>query len=274
MSRLVGRRNRRRGTRAWLGWSLSRGAPAAVGVVLALLAWPYARDAVQQHSYFAVREVVVRGNRHLAPDTVRRLAGVEPGTSVWAVDAARAEQSLEDAPWVRRARVWRELPDRVVIRVREERPVAIVALSDAAPALHYVGPHGKVFARLEPTDARDYPYVTGLRVADMAGADAVGLRAIRRSISLLRLAGRRGRVSEIHVDHERGLTLLPVDPRIPIEVGWVDYRRRLARLHTVLERLAARQDDIIRVSLRFDDEVIVRVRETDEIAPKTKRGAA
>jgi len=273
VSRLVGRRNRRRGTKAWLGWSLSRGVPAAVGVVLALLAWPYVRDAIQQHPYFAVREVVVRGNRHLAPDAVRRLAGVEPGKSVWAVDSVRAERSLEDAPWVRRARVWRELPDRVVIQVREERPVAIVALSDAAPALHYVGPHGKVFARLEPTDPRDHPYITGLRVADL-GADAVGLRAIRRSISLLRLAGRRGRVSEIHVDRERGLTLLPVDPRIPIEVGWVDYRRRLARLNTVLERLAGRQDEIIRVSLRFEDEVIVRVRETDEIAPKTKRGAA
>lgn len=269
VSRLVGRRNRRRGSRAWLGRSLSRGAPAAVGVVLAILAWPTVRDAIHRHRYFEVREVVVRGNRHLAPDAVRRLAAVEPGVSIWAVDPARAERRLEGVSWVRKARVWRELPDRVVIRVREERPAAIIALTDAAPALHYVAPRGKIFARLEPTDARDYPYLTGLKVADLAGADAVGLRAIRRALSLLRLAGRRGRVSEIHVDRELGLTLLPVDPRIPVEMGWGDYPRRLARLGAVLDRLAGRQDDIIRVSLRFDDEVIVRVRHPDPVPGRT-----
>ena len=42
VSRLVGRRNRRRGSRAWLGL-LSRGAPAAVAVVLAIVAWPLVR---------------------------------------------------------------------------------------------------------------------------------------------------------------------------------------------------------------------------------------
>lgn len=269
VSRFVGPRNRRRGSRAWLGKSLTRGAPAVVALIVAALAWPWLRDAVRQHSYFTVREVVVRGNRHLVPDAVRRLAGVEPGVGIWAVDCARAERSLEGVAWVRAARVWRELPDRVVIRVREERPTAIIALSDAAPALHYVAPRGKIFAKLEPTDPRDYPYLTGLRVSDLSGADASGLRAIRRALSLLRLAGRRGRVSEIHVDRERGLTLLPVDPRIPIEVGWGDFHRRLARLQTVLEKLAGRQDEILRVSLRFDDEVVVQVRESKSQRPAT-----
>jgi cell division protein FtsQ len=186
------------------------------------------------------------------------------------VDCARAERSLEGAPWVRSADVWRELPNRVVIRVREERPAAIVALSDAAPALHYVAPRGKIFARLEPQDPRDHAYITGLRAADLSGRDPRSLRALRRALSLLRLAERRGPVSEIHVDPERGLTLLPVDPRIPIEVGWGDYPRRLARLETVLRQLASRRDDILRVSLRFDDEVVVRLRERKDDAPAAR----
>lgn len=272
MSRLVGPRNRRRGSRAWLR-SLAHAAPAALGVAVALLAWPLVRDAVRRHPYFTVHEVVVRGNRHLAPDAVRRLAGIEPGVGIWAVDCRRAERSLEGVAWVRTAHIWRELPDRIVIRVREERPAAIVALSDTAPALHYVAPRGKIFARLEPSDPRDYPYLTGLKVADLAGADGVGVRGIRRALSLVRIAGRRGRVSEINIDRERGLTLLPVDPRIPVEVGWVDFPRRLARLGAVLEKLAARQDEILRVSLRFDDEVIVRVRDREAPA-RTRRGAA
>jgi len=279
VSRLVGPRNRRRGSRAWLAKSLTRGVPAAVVAALALLAWPAVRDAVRTHPYFTVHEVVVRGNRHLAPDAVRRLAGVEPGMGIWAVDSARVQRSLEGVAWIRAARVWRELPDRVVIRVREERPAAIIALRDAAPALHYVAPRGKIFARLEPTDPRDYPYLTGLQVSDLSGADAGGLRSVRRALSLLRLATRRGPVSEIHIDPELGLTLLPVDPRIPIEVGWADFPRRLARLGMVLEKLARRQSEVVRVSLRFDDEVIVQVRESAPETPaktaaRPRRGAA
>jgi cell division protein FtsQ len=234
---------------------------------MAVLAWPSLRDVVARHPYFTVREVVVRGNRHLAPDAVRRLAGVAPGMGIWTVDPARVQRSLEGVAWIRTARVWRELPDRIVIRVREERPTAIIALRDAAPALHYVAPRGKIFARLEPSDPRDFPYLTGLKVSDLAGADAAGPRAVRRALSLLRLATRRGPVSEIHIDRERGLTLLPVDPRIPIDVGWGDFPRRLTRLGAVLEKLERRQGEIMRVSLRFDDEVIVQVRESASEAP-------
>ena len=267
VSRLVGPRNRRRGSRAWLAKSLTRGVPAAAVVAMGVLAWPSLRDVVARHPYFTVREVVVRGNRHLAPDAVRRLAGVAPGMGIWTVDPERVQRSLEGVAWIRTARVWRELPDRIVIRVREERPTAIVALRDAAPALHYVAPRGKIFARLEPSDPRDFPYLTGLKVSDLAGADAAGPRAVRRALSLLRLATRRGPVSEIHIDHERGLTLLPVDPRIPIDVGWVDFPRRLARLGAVLEKLERRQGEVMRVNLRFDDEVIVQVRESASEAP-------
>ena len=267
VSRLVGPRNRRRGSRAWLAKLLTRGVPAAAVVAMAVLAWPSLRDVVARHPYFTVREVVVRGNRHLAPDAVRRLAGVAPGMGIWTVDPARVQRSLEGVAWIRTARVWRELPDRIVIRVREERPTAIIALRDAAPALHYVAPRGKIFARLEPSDPRDFPYLTGLKVSDLAGADAAGPRAVRRALSLLRLATRRGSVSEIHIDRERGLTLLPVDPRIPIDVGWGDFPRRLTRLGAVLEKLERRQGEIMRVNLRFDDEVIVQIRESASEAP-------
>jgi cell division protein FtsQ len=232
--------------------------PAAV-LAVGMLLWPSLRDAVRRHPYFTVTEVAVRGARHLAPDTVRRLAGIEPGVGIWAVDCEHAERSLEGVAWVRAARVTRQLPGRIVIRVREERPAAIIALADAAPALHYVAPRGKIFARLESSDPRDLPYVTGLRARDLSG-DARGLHAVRRALVLLRLASRRGPVSEILVHPVRGLTLLPVAPRIPVDVGWSDFARRLDRLAAVLERVRGREAEVARIRLVFDDEVVVEPR--------------
>lgn len=270
MRRLLGRRNRRRGpggasvpTRRLIGWALA----LVLGVAGVLTCGPIVRDAVRRHPYFAVREVTVRGNRHLAPDDVRRAAGIEPGTSIWSVDCRAAAQRLDAEPWLRTARVRRELPQRVVIVVREERPVAILATTNGAgaPGLYYLAARGRIFARVGSGDPLDYPYVTGLAADDLDGGQAFGPRAIRRALNLLRVAARSRPVSEVHVDRARGFTLLPMRPAVPIAVGWGRFADKLARLPAVMRRWAGREAEIASVSLEFDDDVIVRTR----TAPKS-----
>lgn len=272
---VLGRRNRRRGpedTRRASGRRLvAQALVLGLGILGLLTCWPLIREGVQRHPYFAVREVVVRGNRRLAPDDVRRAAGIEPGISIWDVDCRTAEERLVAEPWLRTARVRRELPGRVVIAVREERPVAILTTTRGAgaPALYYLATRGRVFAPVRAGDPRDFPYVTGLDADDLDGGEAFGPRAVRRALELLRVAARSGPVSEVHVDRTHGLTLLPVRPTVPVEVGWGRFAERLARLPAVMHQWTGREAEIVSVSLEFDDEVIVRTRTapTKPLAP-------
>ena len=99
-------------------------------------------------------------------------------------------------------------------------------------------------------------------------------RCIARS-ALLRLVGREpggiGPVSEVHADRERGLTLLPVRPAMPIVLGWGALPQKLDRLARVLPLWAGRAADVREVSCIFDDQVIVRLREPlPEPAPAAK----
>jgi len=253
------RRDGRRPSRAAVGWAL--GAALALGAV----AWaaPGVASAVRAHPYFAVREVAVVHGRRLAASEVREAAGLVPGMSIWDVDPRALEDRLVGHPWIRTARVRRHLPHRVVIHVREERPLAIVAAADR-PALYYVGSHGRLFARVGDGDALDFPYLTGLGEADLVGRTGFGPRAVRRALHLLRLIERRpaglGAVSEVHVDRRRGLTLHPTRPAVPIELGWGDFETKLERLPVVLAHWAGRESEIVEVSLLFEDEVIVRSR--------------
>jgi len=265
VSRLFGARNRRRRPRVArrdprLG-AVVRGVLIAVlGIGAGAVVWPLVRDAVRSHPYFAVREVVIRSHGRLAPDALRAATGIESGMSIWDIDVPAAVARLGHQPWVRSARVTRELPHRVVIQVREYRPVAILAL---AGRLYYVAANGRVFADVGSTDPHDLPYVTGLVEADLGGREAFGPRAIRRALALLRATGHApgvGTVSEIHVDRIRGLVLLPVRPTVPIEVGWVGFRSRLALLPPVLAAWNGREAAMTGVSLLFDGEVIVRTR--------------
>ena len=262
------RRNRRRGTGPGLGAlgrALSVALLGALAIGLALAAWPHLRDAAARHPYFAVREVVVRDHHRLPADEVRAAAGIAPGTSIWEVDAAAAEARLAGHRWIRAARVRRELPHRVVIEVREERPLAIVALEDGKGE-YYVSSHGHLFAPVEASDARDFPYLTGLARADLKDGERFGPRALHRALALVRQSGGVG-VSEVHVDRVRGLTLLPVRPSVPIELGWSGFAAKLARLPRVLTLWAGREGEIVAVNLRFDDEVIVRTHPARAAAP-------
>jgi len=262
------RRNRRRGTGPGLGAlgrALSVALPGALAIGLALAAWPHVRGAAARHPYFAVREVVVRDHHRLPADEVRAAAGIAPGTSIWEVDAAAAEARLAGHRWIRAARVRRELPHRVVIEVREERPLAIVALEDGKGE-YYVSSHGHLFAPVEASDARDFPYLTGLTRADLKDGERFGPRALHRALALVRQSGGLA-VSEVHVDRVRGLTLLPVRPSVPIELGWSGFAAKLARLPRVLALWAGREGEIVAVNLRFDDEVIVRTHPARAAAP-------
>jgi cell division protein FtsQ len=246
--------------------ALVRGVATVLGVALALLTWPTVSTRFRAHPYFAVQEVAVHGNRRLAPDRIRRIAGVEPGVSVWDVESQRAEARLLEEPWVRSATVRRHLPHRVVIRVREERPAAILAVESPA-TLYYVAAPARVVAPVGAADARDFPYVTGLSQADLSGAEAFGPQAIRQALRLMRVAARTRPVSEVHVDRQRGLTLLPVAPAVPIAIGWRRFANKLGRLPPVLALWAGREAELASISLLFDDEVIVRTRAVKPARP-------
>lgn len=266
MRRLLGARNRRRAPERKAVVSrrgLARAGVAVVAVVGVCATWPLVRAALHDHPYFALREVTVYGQRRLSEARIRQLAGLEPGMSVWSVDTGAAEDRLRAEPWLRSAVVRRDLPHRVAIQVREHRPVAILAPEDAKGTLYYVAGHGTIFAAVSASDATDFPYLSGLRVADLEAGDALGPRAVRRALALLRAITRGpgiGTVSEVVIDRARGLTLLPVRPAVPIEMGWGGFPAKLERLGPVLKEWKGRETDIAGVSLLFDDEVIVRRR--------------
>lgn len=265
---LVGRALRRR-NRPKRTWSLPR-IPwrALLGLVplvtIALAAQPVL-TVVRDHPYFRVKEVVLHHRGRLPQAEIRAALGVRPGDPIWSVDGKASAARVRALPWVRSVSVRRELPDRVAVRVREYRPAAIIALRDERAGLYYVSANGRIFAPVGATDGRDLPYITGLGRADLDGRAGFGPRAVHRALGLLRLVGRDGAglgpVSEVHADAERGLTLVPVKPAIPIVLGWNGLGTKLDRVGRVLPLWAARAGEVRELSCIFDGQVIVRLRD-------------
>lgn len=240
-----------------------RAMPVVLPILVVALAWPVARDTMRQHPYFKIREIVAPSRGRIAADVLRATAGISLQTSIWDVDTDAVAARLRALPWVRTAKVRRAFPARVVLDVREFRPVAILRIDDPQrQRFYYVARSGRPFAQLDPDDEHDLPFISGLTAADLDGT-AYGARAVRAALSVLRKTRHRvgllGELSEVHVDRTNGLTVLPMRPAVPIELGWEGIDLKLERLQYVLTQWIGREREMVAVSCLFDDDVIVRV---------------
>jgi len=238
---------------------------ASAGAVAALIAGAVVARApvtnwVRGHPYFAIAEIVVTPTVRVRPGALLQWVGLRPGMSIWTIDPDALAARLAAHPWIRAAEVRRELPRRLVVRVRERRPVAIVLIDQ----LYYLDRGGAIFARLGAQDALDLPFVTGIEAAVLAGERPYPRHAIRqalRVVELLRAAGLPFRVSEVHIEREQGITVFPVDPKVALSFGWGHFPAKVTRLAAALGVVAGREAQIREIDLTYDAQAVIRLRQ-------------
>lgn len=99
----------------------------------------------------AVTSISVRGNSHLADETVRGRSSIALGEAMISVDGAAAQREISALPWVQHATVATRWPNAVEITVVERQPIAIIGLGDQR---WVVAQGGVVVARATPDDAK------------------------------------------------------------------------------------------------------------------------
>lgn len=215
--------------------------------------------AFADHPYFAVTEIVVTPTRHVRAGSLLEDVDLRNGISLWRVDPATMMRRLEANPWIRRAAVRREFPRRLVVDLWEREPVAVLFLDQ----LYYVDATGLAFARVGEREPLDLPFVTGVEAAIVGDERVYARHAIRQALRLLRLMEASGlpfRVSEVHIDRERGITVYPIEPRVAVAFGWNGFGKKLGRLTHVLGDFQGRERQIREIDLTLGTDVVVRLR--------------
>jgi cell division protein FtsQ len=267
---MIGHRRRARKNRiwrqgrllhSWLASARHSVLAAACGITLAVCLWYGAPRAVvlaKSHPYFALTMIELDGNLRLSRREVLQGAGVNERTSVWDATPDMVRMRLQSHPWIQRATVQREFPNRLSISVEERRPVAIVRLQE----LNYVDRGGRILGALRQGDSPDFPLITGLENAALADFVPVG---VHRALRFLRLCERTGScfdaVSEVHVDRNRGLTIFPLRTPVTVVLGWGGWRDKLARSARVLAAWEGQVGRLTAVDVSFRDLVVVKVHE-------------
>lgn len=223
-----------------------------------LLAGYWLFDRTQSDSRFSVRKIQIVGAQYTAADALQKIHRRYNGTNLFRLDVLQLRRELDALPWVERAEIEKQIPDTLVIRVVERRPVAL--LGGTAP--HYLDREGKAFAPLSRTVGDpDLPLVNGESAQD-----------IRRCVDFLHELRATepalySRVSEVSPLVPEGFRVFDRDLRTWISVDGAGSRRKWVALYDIVQREGFAAGEVQYADLRFDRRIVVRPKELPELAP-------
>ncbi len=181
-------------------------------------------------------------------------------TSMVALDLELLKQELEAEPWVSRADVRRQWPDRLIIRIEEE--VAIARWGKG----QLLNQQGRVFQPDDIAEQMQLPYLSG-----PDGTENMVMQQYQQFNQLLYPLGVRMRDLELN---ERGAWTITFtntaqgDNLVQVRVGRDDVLERLRRLVTLLESNSVSNMPLLaNIDLRYGNGLAVSFRE-EEPAPE------
>jgi cell division protein FtsQ len=239
----------------WLGLGLA----VAVLVGLGVLGWHW-------QSAVGVEQVAVSGTKHAAPDTLRRLAGVDTSATLADVTPHLVADRVARHPWVKGADVSRLPTGTVRIAVTERTPAALALDASGAPAF-YVDADGYMMPLAAETAAPDATYDVPL-LRGLAGAyhplRPIGHAGVRELLAAMTTTRADTMLSGFtaHADSTITAHTLPAQGYAPmaVQVGRDGFAPKLRRLQAFWTQVVQQQPgrNIAEVDLRFDGQVVTR----------------
>jgi cell division protein FtsQ len=220
---------------------------SVAGVVVLLVA----ALAVLSSSLFAVERVDVQGATYSQaryPDEFQAIVDDLMGEPVLLVDTMAAERALEEIPWIERAFVTTDFPNRVLIDVRERLPVAVLVGSDQR--YRVIDRDGRVLDVLDGRP-RDYMLVTG-PAPDAEPGELTGEPfALAAQLVSALPAEIRALTESVSVDATTGDFGLAFTGGIDVRLGSFD--RIDSKLARLLQRVREGLDGIVGIDVSTDE---------------------
>lgn len=204
---------------------------AATGVVLALGGgiWLGYRFMTTSER-FAIAQIEIHGTEQLSADDLRDALPVRLGENIFTTDLDDVTRAVRANPWIVSASTHRELPDTLVVEVREHHAAAVVQLG---AELYLADAQGRPFKRATDEETIHLPIVTGIGRDEMRTSPHETAELVVRALGVLerwRTNVLRPDISEVHVDAHHAITLRTYDRGVSIQLGAL--RELEARLPT------------------------------------------
>jgi len=214
---------------------------AALQLVSFLFLFSY--DFLTQCDYFRAEKLVVTGADRLSEKQILQQAQMKKGINILSVNLSMARKRLLAHSWITEAQVSRDLPSEINIRIKEQKPLAILDLGRK----FLINTSGEIFKEMAVSYPDQLPIVSGLEFSDINVCDKPRSIPFKAVMNVLELGQKSNSVlpykliKRIQVDREIGLTIYAFERIKVIKIGYNDYPNKYARLKNILAHLKKRR---------------------------------
>ncbi len=217
--------------------------------------------------------IAVQGNTLLSSRDVAAASGVDPGQIGNSLETERVGERLRAHPWIAEAHVMRLPPGKLLIRIEEREPAALLAPVGAGPSAgwRYVDASGTPFAHSSERGPRaldagaSWPRLRGGEALedDRAHPELAAALALSRHLRAGRLDTLLGAEGDLEVrlpepSDPRGWVLEAGPDRPRVILGHERLAERVDRLAWLLQSRVDALRGTTEIDLRFADRAVLR----------------
>lgn len=186
---------------------------------------------------FFIKKIDIKGCGVTSASQVKKIAGLDYTTSMFAVDSEQLADKLTGHDWIRSAEVKKVWPHELQIQIHEHNASAMMVEGVAGyEKMVYINSRGEKIAPVNPGDDLDFPVITiengfvGDKKDELFNDAIYFLRLVAGNNPNLPAQS----VSEIHLNSSEGIVIRLVDFPFPIYFGEGEVRKKYRQLREVL----------------------------------------
>ena len=182
---------------------------------------------------FAVQHVVVQGLSKISEKDILQLSTGIQGENILLFDQQVFNHKISLHPLVESVHFQRKLPNKLVIKITERTPIALVVVPKGVLE---VDSHGTFLRRLESWPQKNYPVISGITLSDTVGpGQNLSDPLLTAALHLLGQAPPNlvTQIGELHVNEIQQMTLFltsGVEVRLGQSNDWIDKLEALYQL--------------------------------------------
>lgn len=199
---------------------------------------------------FPLREVAFSGNTHLSEEELRVISAVNMGEGLLHLSGKEVAERLLKSPWIRDVSVRKDFPDRIMIKIHEASPFAILESKGKA---FLIDEKGKMLEEMK--DAVPFLPVIAADPAEN-NDNLVEALQLAKVVKDNKVATERNRVEILTGNAPESISM--VMDNVVIKIGDGDYERKLRRYLELEEEIKKRAIPVDYIDLRFANRVVVK----------------
>ena len=192
---------------------------------------------------FNIVKVTAEDGENVSSGEILQKANIKIGENIFRINDTKIKKSIQSLPYVKKAKIYRALPNKIVLKVEERKPYAIVKyLESFAIADKY----GYILEIKQENTRKDLPIIYGINVEECrSGEKLTGTSMLKyeNSVYIMETAEKINfgyQFSEINYDDSTNVKLYIQEKDLDIVYGEIN-------IHTIEEKLGHLSSIIIQL---------------------------